>query len=406
MALVDDSVADVGHDEPLIPAPAPPKPAPGPRRAPSGPPAPAAPRDLGAVKPERLGGAAPVALRDATPAIGDAATVKPLPRPKTAYRSAGIQRDAEGPRQPPGIAPIEAARADPAAVGAARRAAGGKRPGLVQIFGVGGERPHGHSLRRRVLIVASLAGVLVYASATGFGRHARVAVPLGEQIDRALVAVGLGINEIVVNGHRRTLESEVFRALGPLKGSLVGLDTGAARQRIEALAWVESAAVNRVLPDKIRIDIREREPFAIWREGGNRHLVDRTGRRLALLGSEVPAGLVQIGGDGAAESAAALMSEVRRYPEIERQLRMAHRIGDRRWDLELVDGQRIRLPEHGLAAALGRLDRIGRETGLLAESRAVIDLRREDRIAIGRSAASGAGADARNSGPRGVPGKL
>ena len=49
------------------------------------------------------------------------------------------------------------------------------------------------------------------------------------------------------------------------------------RRRLEALPWVESATVIRLLPDRLRVDLIERTPVAFVRMGSRISLIDRNG---------------------------------------------------------------------------------------------------------------------------------
>ncbi|MDX2159382.1 MAG: FtsQ-type POTRA domain-containing protein [Hyphomicrobiaceae bacterium] len=237
--------------------------------------------------------------------------------------------------------------------------------------------------RRSYLMAASLAGALAYALASGFGQNVRSVTPLSEQLDGALAKLGFGINEVSVTGHSRTLEGEVFRALGKLDRSLPGLDVAVARRQIEALPWVETAVLHRVWPDKLWIEIRERKPLAVWHDGERSVLVDRTGRQLAILGSRIPAELPRVSGPGAPDAAADLLAQIDVHPGLKASVAVAHRLGLRRWDLELANGTRIRLPVDGLADGLARLVRLDGEAALLAHPGRVIDLRLPDVVGIG-----------------------
>jgi len=72
-----------------------------------------------------------------------------------------------------------------------------------------------------------------------------------------------------------------------------------ARQRIARLGWVRSATVTRLLPDTIRIEIAEREPFALWQRGGELSLIDAEGRPITDEGVQDFAHLPFIVGFGA-----------------------------------------------------------------------------------------------------------
>jgi cell division protein FtsQ len=52
------------------------------------------------------------------------------------------------------------------------------------------------------------------------------------------------------------------------------------RQQIEAIPWVQDAAVERTLPDRIRVEVTERAPVAFLRTGNELQLVDASGALL------------------------------------------------------------------------------------------------------------------------------
>jgi cell division protein FtsQ len=49
------------------------------------------------------------------------------------------------------------------------------------------------------------------------------------------------------------------------------------RRKLEAIPWVESATVMRLLPDRLRVDLTERTPVAFVRMGSRISLIDRNG---------------------------------------------------------------------------------------------------------------------------------
>jgi cell division protein FtsQ len=60
-------------------------------------------------------------------------------------------------------------------------------------------------------------------------------------------------------------------------GSVFTVPLEARRQSLEGIAWVESASVQRVLPGRLRIYVRERTPVAFLRQGTSLELVDAQG---------------------------------------------------------------------------------------------------------------------------------
>ena len=56
--------------------------------------------------------------------------------------------------------------------------------------------------------------------------------------------------------------------------SVLRIPIAERRRQLETIAWVEQAAVRRVLPNRIQVEITERTPIAFLREAGDLSLVD------------------------------------------------------------------------------------------------------------------------------------
>jgi cell division protein FtsQ len=85
-------------------------------------------------------------------------------------------------------------------------------------------------------------------------------------------------NNIEVSGMEtipRRQVMEVFAADAGRNIFSVPLDD--RRRRLEAIPWVESATVIRLLPDRLRVDLVERTPVAFVRMGSRISLIDRNG---------------------------------------------------------------------------------------------------------------------------------
>ncbi len=97
---------------------------------------------------------------------------------------------------------------------------------------------------------------------------------------------GFDPKRIVVQGNRRVAGSEILtRAAIAPRESIWLQNTGAMVRRIQAIPYVDTAAVHRRPPASVTIVVSERTPFAILRSGDNIALVDRALRVLTL---EVP----------------------------------------------------------------------------------------------------------------------
>jgi len=286
-----------------------------------------------------------------------------------------------------------------------------RQPVLEPVTGIIASAPRrSMALRRRVrvpsLAAAGLAGVLLFAGLSGFGREVRVATPIGAQIDLLLRSAGFSINEIAISGHRLTLDADIFTALRiDANTSILAYDVAAARKRVEDISWVAEAHVARVFPDKLRIVVSERKPVALWRHGDQQALIDATGRVLARVAKGSQPSLPVVAGEGAPAAAAELLGALELHPWIGQRIQTATRVGQRRWSLALTDGTMIHLPEASAADALRRLAEMDRRTRLLSRPHQTIDLRRVGLVALApvpkRAAAEGP--DRRGTRESGVP---
>ena len=228
--------------------------------------------------------------------------------------------------------------------------------------------------------------------------------PLSAQIDDMMIMAGLGVDEIRVTGYRQTNHDAIFAALElDRPTSLLRYNPESARRRVEALPWVDRATVSRVLPSTVEVSISERTPIAVWLHGERAILVDAEGRELAsVLQSslpQLPQQLPRVSGGGAPAAVNAFLAALGKHPALAARVRVAERIGERRWTLELDNGSRVHLPAEGEEAAIARLVQRAESAGLLNEPGRIVDLRVEDRIAI----APRGGAPVPSAGPAPIP---
>lgn len=248
-----------------------------------------------------------------------------------------------------------------------------------------------HRAARLTTLTVAVIGAVAFAVLTRGGSAARQARPFIEEADRIAEQAGLGLSQVYLTGHRMTSDRDIFDALDLAHSrSMLRFDSLAARHRIERLAWVKTATINRIFPDSIDIEITEREPFAVWNRSGRNYLIDRTGRILGAAPARLWTDLPRIAGEGAAEGAESILQLVRQHKDLAGRLQEAVRVAERRWTLRLTDGTEILLPAEGEAQALARLMADPLRLRLLDGTHASVDLRAQDRLIV-RPAPAAAG---------------
>ena len=195
---------------------------------------------------------------------------------------------------------------------------------------------------------------------------------------------GFEVAQILVEGREHTPREAIMGIINTQKGDpLFAFDPHTARKQIEHISWIKNARIRRRWPDTIHIDIIERRPLALFENDNNKRiLIDKAGVRLTNTQLQRFAYLPVVYGNGARKAADKLLRLVTREPVIAERLRSAQHITDRRWDLILHNGIRIRLPAEDVPLALRRLVDAHEKRAILDKDIKGIDMREDDRIIV------------------------
>jgi cell division protein FtsQ len=214
-------------------------------------------------------------------------------------------------------------------------------------------------------------------------------------------SAGFEIGEVIIEGRRNTPLELIRAALGVQRGDpTLGFSPADARARLETIAWVESAHVERRLPGTILVRLTERTPFAIWQHQGRFSIVDRDGRVVTSETLDAFGPLPIIVGAGAEKHGAALYDLLLAHRPILQRTQAMVRVGERRWNLRLHSGTDVLLPEGQEAPALNRLAEMHTRTALLDRPLVAIDMRLPDRMVLRQPPAPESPAQQRRAGGR------
>ena len=195
--------------------------------------------------------------------------------------------------------------------------------------------------------------------------------------------VGFRVKRVDLRGVNRMNELAIYeKVLGQRDQVMTRLDLAALRNDLLSLPWVKDARVSRQLPDTLVVDIVERNPHAVLRDGGHYVLIDETGHELEAVPPSRAKGMLVLAGKGVEGEVGALEKLLDAAPALKTQVSEAEWVGNRRWNLTFRTGQVLALPEgddEGAAALLSfaRMDGVDR---LLGGKVAAFDMRVPDRI--------------------------
>lgn len=202
-------------------------------------------------------------------------------------------------------------------------------------------------------------------------------------IDAVANPLGLGIQNVEVTGYSETTEIDLLQTLWMTGAqTLPALDVDATRVAIEAMPWIQSATVSKEYPNRVRIAVVEKKPFALWQRDNDLWITDRNGKEIVPYRTTRFTNLPFVVGPGASREAADILDKMALVPELDTRIKAYVRVGDRRWDLRLDNGVVIRLPELDPIEAAATVMRLDRQEGLLSRDIAAVDVRLSDRIVV------------------------
>ncbi|MEQ1756259.1 MAG: cell division protein FtsQ/DivIB [Micropepsaceae bacterium] len=294
---------------------------------------------------------------------------------------ASAERDDDFDASPPkrrGKAP--ASRGKPKITRAPRRAV--EKPGFVARWMESFRNAMRWSAFWGALLLAFFFVVTVAGLFSG-GHVSAALASVKSSADSIMAEAGFSVGSVIVDGRAETNATDISRVLGIKRGDLMlYVNVDEARARLEAMPWVKTAEVRRIWPSRIYVKIEERRPIARWQIDGVTYVIDADGKPIMGQSHMTYASLPLVVGRGAADAIGSFLSLVATQPNFKSNVKVAVRVGERRWDLQLANGVEVRLPEEGAEAALAELVKLDREQKILARDIKAIDLRFADRFIV------------------------
>jgi cell division protein FtsQ len=236
------------------------------------------------------------------------------------------------------------------------------------------------------LIAAGIYGLVVFGRTT----PGAAAYQKAELSAVGLTArLGLVVSDIEVTGRQTTDASTIMEALGATRGTpILAVDPGRAKEKLQALPWVRSAAIERRLPGTLFVRLIERQPLAVWQHDGKLQLIGRDGDVIPVTDLSRFAKLPTVVGDDAPKYARDLIDMLAKEPDLFARVTAAVRVGGRRWDVHVDRNIDVMLPEDHAGEAWSHLAELERSQALLNRDVETVDLRLGDRLVIRTIAAA------------------
>jgi cell division protein FtsQ len=220
--------------------------------------------------------------------------------------------------------------------------------------------------------ILGLGGAAAIATASWLGVPATIGTAMADSTGR----LGLRVEGVDITGIKRMNRETVYAvALEEQPSAMLRVDLSLIRERLLAYGWIKDAYVSRRLPDRLLIHVVEREPAAVWQNGGQLTLIDATGVPLEPVDRNRMPDLPLVIGPGADRQEAAYQRLLAAAPALKPRVKAATWVGNRRWDLTFHSGETLALPQDGAAAALVKFAELDGARSLLGKGWLRFDMR-------------------------------
>jgi cell division protein FtsQ len=231
-----------------------------------------------------------------------------------------------------------------------------------------------------VVSLVFLASVWLYGCVLN-GQYAAFTATHGTLPDLVARSLGFRLKMVTILGSHELSEKQILDAagIGPAN-SLLLLDVVRLRERLKMLPFVKEASVAKLYPNRLLIEIQERQPIALWQKDGQVSVIAADGTPIDKLHDARYLALPRTVGDGANAHVGDYLALLNAADDLRPRIEAGIFIAERRWTLKFKNGVEVALPEKGAAAALAKLVAIEHDYRLLEKDVVSLDLRIPGRL--------------------------
>lgn len=206
---------------------------------------------------------------------------------------------------------------------------------------------------------------------------------LSDMMMAASADAGLKLETIEVYGRSHTPKEVLLAASELTLGEpMLTISLADLHARLSTIGWIEDIAVEREMPSTIRLLLTERVPIALLQTIDGHRVIDASGTTITGADPSAFAHLTVVAGKKAASRAAPILNILRTEPELYAEVWAVSYQSERRWDVHLRSGIRVRLPESDPRTAWSRLAIIDHSKRITDRDLAVIDMRVPDQMIV------------------------
>lgn len=241
--------------------------------------------------------------------------------------------------------------------------------------------------RQRIVKFLGLPGlglgltVALFATVGGYGvsqngQYAEFVRDYGRPRDMLARTLGFGVGAVTIAGQTELSEQQILETAGvDPRQSLLFLDVADMRRKLMALPLVKNASVRKLFPNRLVIEVTERQPYGLWQKDGVVSIVAADGAPIDVFRDAKFERLPFVVGEGANQRIDEFMGLLDAAGDMRDKIRAGMLVSQRRWTLKMKSGVEVMLPQVDPRDAVARLARLEQDGHILEKDIVSLDLR-------------------------------
>ena len=201
-------------------------------------------------------------------------------------------------------------------------------------------------------------------------------------LNNFLIKNGFTINNIQILGIKNIPKETIIKIVNnEKKSNILNVNLLNIYNNLSNNDWVEELYIERVLPNTIKINIKEKEAIGIWQYEMSNKLITKNGEIISTANiNKFKIDLPIIHGNHANKNANLILKVLETNKVLTKNIWSLHHINNRRWNLHFKQGIIVLLPSKGVLKAWNEVIKLQKNYDVLNLGLTELDLRNPNKI--------------------------
>ena len=201
-------------------------------------------------------------------------------------------------------------------------------------------------------------------------------------LNNFLIKNGFTINNIQILGIKNIPKETIIKIVNnENKSNILNVNLLNIYKNLRNNDWVEELHIERVLPNTIKINIKEKEAIGIWQYEMSNKLITKNGEIISTANiNKFKIDLPIIHGNHANKNANSILKILETNKVLTKNIWSLDYINNRRWNLHFKQGIIVLLPSEGVLRAWNEIIKLQKNYDVLNLGLTELDLRNPNKI--------------------------